>query len=208
MIFALFFLIAIALIGARYLFAKTGIYLPPKLFRILIGTHLCLFLMTLSAFVLSSYNIYWRGYRSTSIIIIATAFTGLLCVWLYKGKPFGLFMIFVSIQTFVASILVGDINSNYRGNLFYNDKHFRLENTDRFLMAHPVLPDLFIKNGFFEKRVILKNDYPVYLLNVYQIKSTSILMLSQQKIQITFWHTADTISGIKNPIIINVDLNQ
>jgi hypothetical protein len=203
-----FILIALVFVGARFLFKNAGIYLPAALFRILLGIQFCLLLLSVSTFVLAEYNIYWRGYRSTSFIIIATAITGLLCFWLYKGKSFGPFIFIVFVETFIAAIVVFDMDGSYTESLYYNDNKFRLENTDRFIMAHPCLPDLFVKEGLFEKQYKLNRIYPPYILSISQIKKVYITEVDERKVRITFTHSADTINGFKNPLIVDVDLNK
>lgn len=204
----IFILIALVFVGARFLFKNAGIYLPDVLFRILLGIQFCLLLMSVSAFILVEYNIYWRGYRSTSIIIITTAITGLLCFWLYKGKSFVPFVFIVLIETLFAAILVFDMDGNYKQNLYYNDNKYRLENTQRLIMSHSSLPDLFVKNGLFEKKYILNDKYEPYILHISKIKGATVNELGVDKVRITFTHSADTINGLKNPLIVDVDLNK
>jgi hypothetical protein len=203
-----FILIALVFIGVRFLFKKAGIYLPNVLFKILLGIQLCLLLLSVSAFILSEYNIYWRGYRSTSIIIITTAITGLLCFWLYKGKSFVPFAFVVFVETFIAAILVFDMDGSYTESRYYDNNKFRLENTDRFIMGHPCLPDLFVKEGLFEKKYKLNRMYPPYILSISQIKKVHITEVGERKVRITFTHSADTIKGFKNPLIVDIDLNK
>jgi len=211
-----FLLVALALLCARFLFTHAGIYLPKKVLKIILVINLLLLLMSASTFILANYNIYWRGYRSTSIIIIATGITGLLCFWLYKGNVFMVFPGFRSVlftillfaEIVCTVILVWDMHGSYSESLYYNDDTYRLENTDRFIMAHASIPDLFVKKGLFEKKYVLENSYPVYQLSVNQIKSTTIKELPGHQLRITFTHTADTSNGIKNPLIIDVDLNK
>jgi hypothetical protein len=100
------------------------------------------------------------------------------------------------------------MHGSYGESLYYNDDTYRLENTDRFIMAHASVPDLFVKKGLFERKYSLENLYPAYLLVVNQIKSTAVQELPDHHLKITFTHTADTSKGIKNPLIIDVDLNK
>jgi hypothetical protein len=205
-----FLLIALLLVFARYLFVNRGIYLPDTVFRILLVIHCCFLAMTISTFVLSNYNLYWRGYRSTSIIIILTAFTGLLCIWLSKRKPYLIFVFFVLIEIMLSVILVFFTADSYTKDLYYNDAKYRLENTQQIMMAHPSLPDLFVKKGLFEKKYILNSKLEPFILDISQIKKATINELTEHSISITFSHSAkeDSASGLKNPLIVHVDLNQ
>jgi hypothetical protein len=210
LIIILLLVIALVFISARYLFSKARIYLPVTAYRILMGIHLFLLLMAISTFILSSYNIYWRGYRSTSFIIIATAITGLLCVWLYKGKPFFVFIILVFIQTLFATVVVLDMTDNYKSGLYYNDNKYRLEYSSHFISKFVSLPNLFIKNGFFERRIVLGDKYtpPGFDLYVGTIKNVTIKKQTEQQISITFTYAADTAIVKKNTLTIEVDLNK
>jgi hypothetical protein len=210
LILGVFLLIALVFIGARYLFANAGIYLPHTLYRILMGIHLCLLLIAISTFILAPFNIYWRGYRSTSIIIIATAITGLLCVWLYKGKPFGMFMVLVFVQTLFATVIVFDITYTAKATLFYNDDKYRVEYVQRFMSKFESLPYLFIKKGLFERKIVLNDKYDIGDIDLYvgDIKKVVITEKSEQKINITFTYAADTMKVKNNTLTVDVDLNQ
>jgi hypothetical protein len=90
--------------------------------------------------------------------------------------------------------MIPDYNDTY-----YNDSKYRLELTFNGIIAAAAPPDLFVKQGLFEKKYKLPGEY----LRMDLVDSIKIKDLSKF-IEITFYHR-DTICNPTNPLKVIVN---
>lgn len=208
MIMFLAFTIPVLLIAAKILFVKADIYLSKKPFRILLGTHL-LFLL------LPFLHLSWPGTISIGEVIdlpvslsLQPDLPGLLRYGYIKQTITAFFLIPLYVEFVCATILVTDVAESYKKELYYTDDKYRLENTDRFIMAHPSLPALFVKEGLFEKRYNIDTIRSPYRLSIDNIKKIVVKELTGSRLAITFMHTTDTLKGTSGSYTIEVQLDK
>jgi hypothetical protein len=188
----------------RHFIEKKEMTFSPLLLRILFIL-LCVFLtLFITSLIIVQSNIYFKGYRSHSIIFILTIFFGFIYFLLRsKNARLPLLLIFLRLSilvgTFLASVLVWEISDDYKKQLYYNDDRFRLEDTNRGIMSICGLPDLFVKDGLFESR------YPLFTSHYTCLpkdKMTSISIKEEDGIiKVFIYHTVDTDGSLSNPII-------
>jgi hypothetical protein len=219
MIFLLIFIILPSLIlGSRY-FVNSGRRISSSFSKVILYILIFATGLYLSTFLLSEYDIYWSGYRSTSFIFIALS---IILVVFYLTYPINkltlIFSLTIYVSTFLLSgisiFLAWEIYDEYYKQLFYKDKKYRLEETERGFMRIPKLPKLFVKNGIFEKRYLIdtiydspKNSYVAqYYIPKEKIIKVEVLEIKGDTVLITFLHTADTNEVRKNPLQFKIKL--
>ena len=216
----LFFLIIPCLIILlRRIFVKYKIYFSSKLSKIFFFIYILFIVLYLSTFILSKYDLYWKGYRSTSFIFILLTFFTIIFYWFHTPNKFSTIISgSAALLTFILSgaslFLCYEIEGDYYSDLYYNDSKYRLENTERAIMALPLLPKLFVKGGLFERCYTIDNTYDdsirSYVNERYiskeKIRKIEVKQISENVVSIIFYHTADTNSVRKNPLIFKVAL--
>jgi hypothetical protein len=133
-------------------------------YRFILTQFIFLFLIFISTILLSSYHLYWRGYRSSSFIFIGFSLATIIFYWSHPIDKVPGFLTFGSaILSFLLSglalFLVLEIIYDYDKQLIYNDRKYRLEHTNRGFMSIEVLPKLFVKKGLVEKMYVLDSTY-------------------------------------------------
>lgn len=102
-------------------------------------------------------NYYLVGYRSTSIVYLFTAITGIICTLsdrrfiLNSFKRIILNLIAVIFMMGVVFLIV-EMLEDFNKQMIYSDSKFRLESTGKAPMSPRGLPSLFVKNGLFERK--------------------------------------------------------
>lgn len=102
-------------------------------------------------------NYYLVGYRSTSIVYLFTAISGL--VYTLSDRRFILTSIKRIILNSIAAVfmmgvvfLVVEMLEDFNKQMIYSDSRFRLESTGKGPLSPCGLPKLFVKNGLFERK--------------------------------------------------------
>ena len=109
---------------------------------------------------MSYFNYHYRGYKTRTIILIITCSTLIISYLITnyenkRNKVFVDFLLFVSV--FITCFLSFINLQGFSDNVWYEDSKYRIENFQYFMTSAEHLPDLYIKEGIFEKRVVL--DY-------------------------------------------------
>ncbi len=172
------------------------------------------FLFFISTQVLSKYNLFWRGYRSSSFIYLSWCLSSIFLYWVYSARNYhGIFnMLFgtlVFVLSFSGTFITFEIIDDYNKKLFYKDNKYRLEEDPGTLMYIPKLPKLFVKKGFFESRYLIDTiydnpdfTYPTeYYVPKNKIKKIILREISSNMILITIYHSEDTNSRRTNPLL-------
>lgn len=127
-------------------------------------TALLFILLYIAALLMSRRDLYFSGYRSTSIIF--------LLMWLFAGLygvlgmrphtlPRRLLLAVCGMGWGLSMVLLVELLGDYRPQLIYNSPRYRLENTGRGVMNPCRLPELFVKNGLFERRYVLDSAWGI-----------------------------------------------
>ena len=190
-----------------------------KLNLIFLGFLLFMVGLYISTFILSNYNLYWSGYRSTSFIFIGLTLTLILFYWLYPIEKLNILLnlslyLFIFISSGIAIFLSWEIKDEYDKQLFYLDSKYRLEETEIGLMRVPKLPKLFVKNGLIEKKYLLDTIYdnPNYSYPTqYYIPREKIILIKikeigNKTISVIIFHNSDTNRVRKNPLEFRIKL--
>ncbi|GAB2827793.1 hypothetical protein GCM10027043_31770 [Ferruginibacter profundus] len=119
-------------------------------------------------------------------------------------------MVLVFVQTVFATAVIFDITYNTEKTVFYNDDKYRVEYVRRFMSKFESLPDLFIKKGLFEEKIVLSDKYEVGDMELFagNIKKVVITEKSPQKINMEITYTVDTVKVKKEVLTVEVDLDQ
>jgi hypothetical protein len=157
---------------------------------------------------LDNHHIYFRGYRSTSIIFILICLTGIILNLFYPSVKNLVAIIIISIQAIALTIccifaffLTWEVVADYDDQLYYNDSKYRLEETSRGIMRSCGLPSLFVKNGIFEKKYELnKTDGWGICFVKKEVKSVVITELTHDSVSVIIYHTKED-STISNPLV-------
>ena len=199
---------------ARKLWYRRNIFL----FKISLLFFCFTLILYISTFILEKYNLYWRGYRSTSFIFIFFAIFSIISYWTLPVKNLlitipSAFLIFF--LTALSTLIIFEVVGDYQNQLFYDSSKYRLEDANRGFMAPYQLPKLFVKNGLFEKRYTIdgSSDNPSKLSSAkVRISKDKIIKIevkeySKDKVSILFYHSEDTNSIKKNPLEFIVDIS-
>lgn len=172
-----------------------------KLFFTIYLFSIFIFLLT---FIGKQYNIYIKGYRSTSILFVLMSVLGII-YWfvdrqrvsknIFRVCLFGFCVVTISVSSLLTFELIGD----YKNQLVYNDSRYRLEETGRWIMNPCTLPTLFVKYNFYEKEYIFPKSY---CITKSQIKSVEVKSISTNKVSITYFLTNDIFEDTPNPLNI------
>ena len=190
-------IVAFILLG-RCTIQKCKVDFSSKILRIIFILHLVFWFLLLMALILSCWNLYFRGYKSTTIIFNFIGWTGLFLYLFHKKETVPKF-VHVSTYLFALSIGVITIFTTYdllisnRRDIYYNDSKYRLELTFKGILAIAPPPDLFIKFGILEKRYDLNSKY----IPKEKVKNILIQRPTKQIVRIVFFyldtqHTAST----------------
>ena len=111
--------------------------------------------------IMSNYNIYWRGYKSTTYLLITTNIVGIIYYItdkkiLRKSSNKILLSLFLFLGIAISTLICLESFNNYKSKKYYNNKKYRIENTFNGIISMYRLPNLFVKNGIIEKRYNLK----------------------------------------------------
>ena len=164
----------------------------------------------ISSIILSEKNIYFRGYRSTTFIFLFMNAMGFIFCLVYSPKAYTaknlmfLFYLIIIPCSIISSYLVFEL-SDYNRNLIYDNGNYRLENAKRFI-SPASLPNLYIKNGIFEKKFTIPIDSYIEDLNKPDIDSVLLSEKGSDSLIIAFYHKKDKIE-LKNPLIKTIAVN-
>lgn len=103
------------------------------------------------------YNYYLRGYRSTSFVFFAATLSGIAyCLSDRRQVSISLtrtFFYVIAVLFMAGSgFLIVELIDDYKKQLFYSDRRYRLESTSGGIMAPCGLPVLYIKKGIIERQ--------------------------------------------------------
>jgi hypothetical protein len=102
-------------------------------------------------------------------------------------------------------ILSVEIYYDYKPQLFFDSEKYRLEETGRSLMSPAILPNLFIKNGLFEREYLIDKNYGIFI-SFHKLDSVKIFELQKDSVEIVFYHRDTARLDIKNPLIRKVKI--
>ena len=183
---------------------ESNIRKSPRLERILLSVYLILIVIFCATVVSKEFNIYIRGYRSTSILFIGCSFLGVV-YWLVDREPVftKVWRSFLFVATLVSvsagSLLAFELAGDYKNQLIYNDPSFRLEQTGRWFINPCTLPTLYVKQGFFEKKY---KHMTSYCVSKSEISETHFEVLSTSQVQVTYFLNSLSQQDIPNPLRI------
>ena len=214
----IFILIPLLILGLRYLI-KFDRKKNLKLNFMLLFLLLIMVGLYISTFILSNYNIYWSGYRSTSFIFIGLTLALILFYLFYPIEKLNILMtltlyLLIFLSSGVSIFLSWEIKDDYDKQLFYLDTKYRLEETDRGMMRLAKLPKLFVKKGIFEKRYLLDTVYDnpnfsyaaEYYIPKDKVTKIEINEVENKTVSVIIFHTSDTNRIRKNPLEFRIKL--
>lgn len=187
--FILLALISLVPIGIkRILFSKLQLK-KSKLNWLVNGLTFLAFGILLSAIILSYYNWYYRGYKTTTFILITTAFLFVVnyLTTRFQHKIYQILVEIIIFFTIFSTCFISYVNlSGYNSNCLFSDSKYRIESF-RFLMSKAdYLPDIYIKNGVMERK------YSLQYLNNYKFDYNHYL----KKESITAYSVAQSENGL------------
>jgi hypothetical protein len=188
-------------LGIRYFFSKKINELSKKITRPLLIIHLLLTALFVLSLFLTLNGLSFRGYRSTSwIFLTMTIFGAFFFILRPNTINMKAILVFPFMWTILSiglsALLISCVMIDYKCDLVYSDKKYRLERTGWFITPCK-LPSLFIKRGVFEKHLEYINNY---CLSKSQIDSIKIVEASKDSIYVSFYHHSDR-KDIPNPIV-------
>ncbi len=160
----------------RMLTKKKVFYKPVRIFVPIITV--ILFLMVASSLFMNEYNWYWRGYKTTVYLFIGLTF---FWIWNYVITSFQnkFYQIFIEVILFLALVISTTICVynliDYGNNRIYEDKLYRLETFNGIISRGDILPDLYIKKGLFEKKMILYPKVEYFGLHKSEVETCKIV---------------------------------
>lgn len=170
--FILLALVSLVPIGIKRLLFNKQRFKKRKFNWLINGLTLLAFGILLSAIILSYYNWYYRGYKTTTFILIATALLFILnyLTTNFQHKAYQFFVEIIIVLTVFSTCFISYVNLNgYGSNYLFSDSNYRIESF-RFLMSKAdYLPDIYIKKGVMERKYSLqypanyKFDYSHYI---------------------------------------------
>jgi hypothetical protein len=188
----------------RFVLIKSKVQVSPAFNKVLFALFLLAIGLFISAIILARYNIYFKGYRSTSFIFLAMSVSGgLFYSFCHRHGNIVVGKI-LSLATAICLSLSGplayELAYDYAPQLVYNDARYRLEETHRGVNEPCGLPKLFIKSGIFEKRYDLE-ETGYGCISGKEIKSVSIADQPRDSVTVTIYHTVDTSWRLPNPLV-------
>lgn len=131
----------------------------------------------LTTLIMASFNFYWRGFLSTSIILVITCFVTLL-YYFYINKLSHFLGSFISLYLFFlissTQLIIMYSIVTFNNRVFYDDSNYRIEDTFNGILAHQQLPKLFVKKNLLERKYIEEEGSPWKSLNKANYKSVEI----------------------------------
>jgi hypothetical protein len=186
----LFFGSILLFFGIRFVSSKSKYKISQQVSNVFLVVHLTLTVIFILMIFLAFKGYSLRGFRSTSWIFLIMTFFGIL---FFVLRPHSINMrpvLFFSYlwTTFCvgfSSWLICYILWNYKEDLVYSGKKYRLERTGWFITPCK-LPTLFVRDGVFEKRF----DYTTneHCLAKKDIDSVKIVQSVNDTLIITFYH--------------------
>jgi hypothetical protein len=175
MIFVFLFVVPLFVYAIRASFQESREFTKAiKVSRIVFIT---LVLVLILLFLLEKRNYYLVGYRSTSIVFILTASSGI--VYAFTDKRFILGSVKRIILNLIAlvlmsgaGILVFELIVDFKDLMVYSDTKFRLEFRPPGFMSGCQLPVLYIKQGLLERKIEISQ--PDSCLTYREISSVNI----------------------------------
>ena len=209
-LFLLFILLGFATIAIRRGVKKSSLNISKWFSISFIVTHFFLIGIVFTSFVLSEKGIYFRGYQSHRIIFALTCFVGILSYWLDVFnlnsifKPFMIFLVFI--EGFLILPCSVDIFWSYHSQLYYDSSELRIEDTRHFI-APAQMPDLFVKNGLFEKRYSFCEKFQYHFRND-ELKSLKVFKKQGDTVIVEFncKTTGEYLKPDKNPLICKIKI--
>ena len=173
--------------------------------KIVFAVYIVLIVLYFAALYAGKYNYYIKGYRSTSILFLLMTLSGIIYWIADRNKVITGFLrvilfCFTVITIFFSTFLSFELVSDYKRQLVYNDKKYRLEETGRSIMNPCGLPALFVKNSFFEQEYMLADKERDYCLVKEEILHISLQPINKEQVMVTFVHKKDTSWQIANPL--------
>ena len=210
--FSIVILFPLLILGVKkYLSFK--ICTPKSLISILLWLSLALSLIFITGMVLSHFNLYWRGYRSHTLILIAAGISWIFFYLLRRSdRSSEVVTVFSNTAIFflagITLVLGIEVVDDYQKQLFYDSSKYRVEQTNRGLMSPASLPNLFVKKGLFEKRYSLHSEYDTLsgvINRAFTFKDDiirlEVIKLSSDSVMIKLFHVVDSNFIRYNPLV-------
>ncbi|WP_153798825.1 hypothetical protein [Foetidibacter luteolus] len=164
----------------------------PGWLKFFLSIHIIMIILYVIVLVASEHNYYLRGYRSTSILFLLMTLTGVIFWLLDRREVFGSYFrtaLFVVSLIFMAcsGILVVEVTHDYDKQLFYEDEKYRMENTDRGIMATCHLPDLFVKHFLYERKYTAVNEVGVACFGKEDVKKFRMQQTSEHEVVVNYY---------------------
>lgn len=158
---------AIPIILRRVLNEKTGVNL--RIEKLLMWLNLLFTTILISSIIMSFQEVYWRGYKSTTYILILTIFSGSIYYIIASNSLIGImkkaYSILLTLGMFISIIICLESFNRFEEKNYYSNSNYRLENTFNGIIAPYQLPKLFVKNGLIENRYDLnfkENEWEIF----------------------------------------------
>lgn len=201
---AIFLIAALIPYIIRLLLIENEIKFQYKFFKWILAVHFILLVFLICAFVMSHYNLYFRGYRSHSIIYLLFCLSGIMVYWCFpKSNWVIISVIFVFFESTTSTALVIEMIYDASYQVYYHSSKYRIESTFSGIMAPAKLPDLIKTNFIFEKKYTLNGNY----IAKSNLDSLKIIDLSNDTVVVVFYHKDVAKYDIQNPFMIKVKVD-
>ena len=155
-----------------------------------------------STIILAEKNIYYRGYRSSSFIFLFMGLCGFVfCLFVKRNELKIISSIIAFIQLFLSGILLLEMIVDYKSQLYYDDKKYRIEDVSRGIMRAGAHLNLFVKEDIIEHQYEIFDNYPNGInLKKSETDSIKIIELRNDSLEIIFYHHLKDTS-VQNPFV-------
>ena len=202
--FAIFLIAALIPYIIRLLLIENEIKFQYKFFKWILAIHFILLLLLICVFAMSYYNLYFRGYRSHSIIYLLFCLSGIMVYWCFPKSNWVIIsavLVFFESTTSTALTIEMIYDASYQ--VYFRSSKYRIENTFKGIMAKATIPDLIKTNFIFEKRYKINGDY----IPKSSLDSLKIIELSNDTVVVVFYQKDVTEHDTQNPIAIKVKVD-
>jgi hypothetical protein len=194
-------LVPAAVLLLRYLFVQNNLTLSRRTENVLLVVSIAAVLFSVTAEIITRYDLYFAGYRTTTYIM----FSADVIVMLYYllGTPKSRLRALQALKSIVvcamiihAIFITDGFTFAFRKYLIYNDGQYRIEKAHGLMAGNRI--KLFVNEGIFDR--YYKSEQLPYNIT---IDSARIQEVGNDSLYIQVFHSS---KGEKNPYIIKIRL--
>jgi len=193
-------LVPAAFLLLRYLIVQNNLTLSRRTENVLLIVSIAAVLFSVTAGIITRYDLYFAGYRTTTYIMFAADV--IVMLYYLLGTPKSrlralqvIKSIVVIVMLFHAILITNGFTFAFKRYLVYNEGKYRIQKENGFMATNKLL--IFVNEGIFDRLYEEKPPYYVFA------DSARIQEVGNDSLYIQVFHST---KGEKNPYIIKIRL--